>query len=125
MIYEEGILNAKKEILSKVMLDSLKNILKLFDDEDKKIYLIESNDLEKSDYNNQDKEKVTLSNDLEKAESQNPEKEKVTFYIPREAIAKFNEVYIKYLMRNEKINKSQIISKAIDLLWKEEKTYDI
>ncbi len=62
---------------------------------------------------------------VEKTEKQNSGKEKVTFYLSREIMAKFNEVCAKRMMRNEKMNRSELICKAIDLLWKEEKTYEI
>lgn len=60
-----------------------------------------------------------------KPEKQLSVKEKVTFYLSDEVMAKFNEVCAKRMMRNEKMNRSELISKAIYLLWKEEKTYDI
>lgn len=68
---------------------------------------------------------MTENQNVDKTERQNIDKEKVTFYLPREITAKFNEVLAKRMMRNEKVNRSELICKAIDLLWKEEKTYDI
>jgi hypothetical protein len=52
-------------------------------------------------------------------------KKKMTFYIPAESESKLNEVYAKALMRNQKIDKSALITKAIELLWKEDKNYEL
>jgi hypothetical protein len=52
-------------------------------------------------------------------------KKKMTFYIPYESEVKLNEVYTRALMRNRKLDKSTLISKAIELLWKEDKNYEI
>ena len=62
---------------------------------------------------------------VEKTERPLVNKEKVTFYLSKEIMSKFNEVFAKRMMRNEKMNRSELICRAIDLLWKEEKTYEI
>jgi len=51
-------------------------------------------------------------------------KKKVTFYIALATEGKLNEVYARKMMKNEKEDKSSLISRAIDLLWKEEKNYE-
>lgn len=52
-------------------------------------------------------------------------KKKMTFYIPLDAEAKLNEVFAKRVMRNDKLDKSALIARAIHLLWKEDKNYEL
>jgi len=52
-------------------------------------------------------------------------KKKVTFYLDKDAETKLNEVYSRKLMKDEKVDKSSLITKAINLLWNEEKQYEI
>lgn len=49
----------------------------------------------------------------------------MTFYLDKESEMKLNEMFSRKLMKNEKVDKSTLISKAIDLLWKEDKEYVI
>lgn len=55
--------------------------------------------------------------------SQHASKKKVTFYLDKDSEAKLNEVFSRKLMSNEKVDKSALINRAIELLWKEEKEY--
>lgn len=52
-------------------------------------------------------------------------KKKVTFYLDQDTESKLNEVFSRKLMKNEKVDKSSLISKAINLLWKEDKEYEL
>ena len=52
-------------------------------------------------------------------------KKKMTFYLDKETETKLNEVYSRKLMKNEKVDKSALIVKAINLLWTDDKQYDI
>lgn len=52
-------------------------------------------------------------------------KKKVTFYLDKDTETKLNEVYSRKLMKDEKVDKSSLITKAINLLWNEEKQYEI
>ncbi len=53
------------------------------------------------------------------------DKVKIGFYISKETFAKLNEIYAKKLLKDKKENLSSIISRAIDLVWKEEKNHDL
>lgn len=52
-------------------------------------------------------------------------KKKMTFYLTNESEIKFNEVFSRKLMNNEKVDKSILINRAVELLWIEEKKYEI
>lgn len=57
--------------------------------------------------------------------SQQAGKKKMTFYLDKESEMKLNEVYSRKIMKDEKVDKSALVSKAIDMLWKEDKEYVI
>lgn len=50
-------------------------------------------------------------------------KKKMTFYLDKDSEAKFNEIFARRLMRNQKTDKSMLISEAIDKLYITEKAY--
>ncbi len=52
-------------------------------------------------------------------------KKKMTFYLTNESEVKLNEVFSRRLMNNEKVDKSILINRAVELLWIEEKKYKI
>jgi hypothetical protein len=52
-------------------------------------------------------------------------KKKMTFYLEKDSEAKFNEIFARRLMRNQKTDKSTLIAEAIDKLYSSEKDYAI
>ena len=71
------------------------------------------------------KSSMTVSQHDSLPVSQLTSKKKMTFYLDKESDMKLNEMFSRKLMKNEKVDKSTLISKAIDLLWKEDKEYVI
>lgn len=60
-----------------------------------------------------------------KPSKQQYSKKKMTFYLTKDSESKFNEVFARRLMRNEKIDKSALIAEAIEQLYLSEKKYQI
>jgi len=71
------------------------------------------------------KERVAIVNPVSIPVRQQAVKKKVTFYLDNDTESKLNEVFSRRLMKNEKVDKSSLISKAINLLWKEDKEYEL
>lgn len=47
-------------------------------------------------------------------------KKKITFYIDVETQQKLSSIHAKKILKNEKVDKSLLLCRAINLLWKEE-----
>lgn len=66
--------------------------------------------------------KIEIREDSNTAKKQYSKK-KMTFYLEKDSEAKFNEIFARRLMRNQKTDKSALIAEAIDKLYSMEKSY--
>lgn len=92
---------------------------------DYKKILVDPNQLGKPDFTINKKDLVNEIQQDSLPVRQLTSKKKMTFYISTESETKFNEVFSRHLMRNQKVDKSALIAKAIELLWKEEKKHEL
>ena len=76
--------------------------------------------LELADYT----DKTDIQHDSNPAKKQYSKK-KMTFYLEKDSEAKFNEIFARRLMRNQKTDKSMLIAEAIDQLYNKEKAYGL
>lgn len=60
-----------------------------------------------------------------KTVKQHSGKKKMTFYLDKDSEAKFNEIFARRLMRNQKTDKSALIGEAIEKLYASEKNYGL